>query len=32
VGTVVVYDRYRDRGEHAMTPERTTFPTGDRSP
>jgi len=32
VGTVVVYDRYRDRGQHAMTPERTTFPTGDRSP
>ena len=32
VGTVVVYDRYRDRGEHAMTSERTTFPTGDRSP
>jgi uncharacterized RDD family membrane protein YckC len=32
VGTVVVYDRYRDRGEHAMTPERTTLPTGDRSP
>jgi uncharacterized RDD family membrane protein YckC len=22
VGTVVVYDRYRDRGEHAMTPDR----------
>ena len=32
VGTVVVYDRYRDRGEHAMTPERTTLPTGERSP
>jgi len=26
VGTVVVYDRYRDRGRHAMTPERTTSP------
>jgi uncharacterized RDD family membrane protein YckC len=31
VGTVVVYDRYRDRGEHAMTPERTTFPMRHRS-
>jgi uncharacterized RDD family membrane protein YckC len=31
VGTVVVYDRYRDRGEHAMTPERTTSPTENRS-
>ena len=26
VGTVVVYDRYRDRGQHAMTPERMTSP------
>ena len=31
VGTVVVYDRYRDRGEHAMMPERTTFPMRHRS-
>lgn len=31
VGTVVVYDRYRDRGEHAMTPERTAFPMRHRS-
>jgi len=32
VGTVVVYDRYRDRGQHAMTPERTTSPMKNRSP